>query len=776
MSDYNKLNIRFSNYGWNITQDDQALEFGQYVRLNNVVSNREGQLTGRAGLENLIEDDAIDAIRGLRRLNDSVQDESTYVIRASSDLYVTVDDSGECTTEVPFDFSEVIATGFSEEFGSILVHRTGFSNQVWAYIGDTQLMRKIAISPTDGGIDLFEVGMLRPQAAAPTLSATTGGSLTESSTYEYRYTFYDTRTGIESLFNENEADPLELTATQNQIDISIVAETLPTQATSIRLYRRSTEQASWLLVEQIDNLDFLNFEVDGVDYSDIIADVDIANNDILNELSDRPFTTVNASGDEVAGTPLPYLAGPIFGYVLACGDPINPGILYWTDRFNPDAQDPANFIEVTSPQDPLMNVLVYDGQPYVFSKENLYRLVLNDGEFLPYVVPTGRGLFFNHGFCVGPEIYWMSKDGIYACSGGTARLISDTELRPLFMGESVNDYSPVDFESDDAFCRMAYHSGEVWVSYRGTDGSVYFLIYDVGYRRWRFQNFRIGTEAIYDDEQTINQLLLGGSNGLLYVHDGLTDEGGDPETIPVRITTQTMTFGAPLIHKEFGHLIADLNPNGTEVTITVYTNNRANIAAIATMSDPARIRRFISIDTFAENMSIDIQWAADDTPPILYGYELLYRPDAVQLEKWSVTGVSHGLVGWQIARSAYITLRSNGTTMLTVTTNGIVNQYTLPSTGGLKQKLFVPFQPTKGKIFDYQLETVSATYFRLYNDMCEVHVKPWINTLGYDRVNPFQGGEGAAVLEAASGTPRRGSSQEGGTNMIGNSFTAMPLQ
>jgi hypothetical protein len=221
-----------------------------------------------------------------------------------------------------------------------------------------------------------------------------------------------------------------------------------------------------------------------------------------------------------------------------------------------------------------------------------------------------------------------------------------------------------------------------------------------------------------------------------------------------------------------------MNPNGTTVTITVYTNNRANVAALVTDSSASRTRKFIPIDTFSENMSIDVSWAADDTPPVLYSYELLYRPDAIQLEKWSVTGVSHGIEGWQILRSAYITLRSNGTTMLTVTADGNVNQYTLASTGGAKRKIFVPFFPTKGKIFDYSLETVTATYFRLYNDMCEVHAKPWITSMGYTRVNPFQGGEATAIVGAANAPPRQGQSDQAGSPQTPNQsfFPAVPLQ
>lgn len=767
MSDYSKLNIRFSNYGLNLTQDPQALEFGQYTKLNNVVSNIEGQITARAGMELMNDTDpgnvAIgDAIRGLRRLNDSIQGMSTYVVRAGTNLYVTVSTAdGTVTTEPLFTFSDIIASSFNENFGSIFVHRTGMSNQVWAYIGDDSAAKKIAITDA-GGIDIYNIGIVRPQANAPLLLGTGTGELTPEDTYVYRYTFYDSRTGVESLFNANEnVDGVTLTNAQNAVSVQLLPETPDTFATGLRVYRHNTVIGTWLQVEDVDFP--ADYATNGYTFTDTLSDISIANADVLNEVSDRPFTTVLSNGAEQAGTPLPYWFGPAFGYVLATGDPNNPGILYWTDKFNPDEQDPSNYVEVTGPQDPLMNGLMYDGQPYVFSKEKLFRLAIQDEGWVPYELPCGRGLYFPHAFCVGPEIYFMGKDGIYATSGGPARLLSDDAIRPLFDGETVNGYSPIDF-SATGFAVMAYHEHELWFKYRGEDLSVYCLIYDIAYRRWRFANFRTGTESLYSDEQTVSQLLMGSTDGYLFKMAGTADENATITTIPCELETQTMTLNSPLIHKEFGHLILDMNPNGTTVLIVVYSDNKSTVVTTDGDASSTRTRKFIALNTFAENLTINISWASSDTPPILYGYELLYRPDAVKLEQWSVTGVSHGIEGWQILRSGYVTLRSDGTTFLTVTADGNATTYTIPSTGGYKRKLFIPFNPTKGKVFDYRIILDTATYFRLYNEMCEVHVKPWVTSLGYGRSNPFEGGE--ATQLRASRPVQGGQSSDAGLPQV----------
>ena len=228
--------------------------------------------------------------------------------------------------------------------------------------------------------------------------------------------------------------------------------------------------------------------------------------------------------------------------------------------------------------------------------------------------------------------------------------------------------------------------------------------------------------------------------------------GGVTAAIRSTLKTGLITLGAPLIHKEFGALIIDLNPNSDTVNVYVYKDRGATLidngsGVTATTSASTRTRLFCNLqDTFTEDIQIEIDWSTSTAPPILYGYELLYRPDVTQLSRWSVTGITHGLLGWQIPRSAYITLRSDGTTTLTVTshTDGgtTSDSYSIASTAGVKKKIFVPFNPRKGKLFDYLLVNNSATYFRLYSQESEVHVKPWISSMSYAAVNPFSGGQG----------------------------------
>jgi len=418
MSDYNKLNIRFSDFGLNVAHDPMSLSFGKYAVLTNTETLIEGQLTSRKGLAHL-SSAAVSGgtvINKVRRLNDSVRGLSAYIARTSTKLDATVDGSAHATTVSPFNWASnsggFLTTGMSSSAGNIIIDRTSKSNQVWAYVGDTTKMVKVGIN-SSSTFDVKNIGIARP-TGPPTFAQTTGGSLTTLETYYYRYTLYDNNTGVESLFNSTEASAITLTGANNKLNVTVPTETVDSAVTHARIYRKGGSLSEWKLLGSI------AYTGTTVTYNDTASDISIASALGLDEASNKPFTCTNSSGTDVAATPLPYLFGPVNGYVLACGPPNNTGYVYWTNKFNPDSQDPDNRVEVTSPQDPLMNGFVYDGKAYVFSKEGLYNLVLGLGNstWTPFKTSCGHGLIAPHAFCVGPEIYFLAKDGIYATSGG----------------------------------------------------------------------------------------------------------------------------------------------------------------------------------------------------------------------------------------------------------------------------------------------------------------------------------------------------------------------
>src|SRR5258708_2364709 len=99
------------------------------------------------------------------------------------------------------------------------------------------------------------------------------------------------------------------------------------------------------------------------------------------------------------------------------------------------------------------------------------------------------------------------------------------------------------------------------------------------------------------------------AGGRLFKHSGFDDETADGEvppqavTIPTQLTSQVITMGLPMIHKEFGSLIFDIDPKSASVNVVVYTNKGTTQVATTTFTDATRSRKFLSLgNLYAEDI------------------------------------------------------------------------------------------------------------------------------------------------------------------------------
>lgn len=170
----------------------------------------------------------------------------------------------------------------------------------------------------------------------------------------------------------------------------------------------------------------------------------------------------------------PYGTGAEALVYFACGDPVNPGYLYWTNENDPNATTDANYIEVTPPNEPLINGCVYDGRVFVFSSERMWQVSATralDGSlsYQAQEVANSRGLVAPWALCVDKLIYFLSKDGLYASEGGQPTSLTEDTLYELFPhdslpGEDVNGIPAPDL-SQDTYLRLSSLSGMLYFDY-----------------------------------------------------------------------------------------------------------------------------------------------------------------------------------------------------------------------------------------------------------------------------------------------------------------------
>lgn len=713
MSDYQTTSVRFVQLGLNLRDTNDKVGEGEWVRLHNVRSVQESQLQPREGSQLFVSTGVNSPVHTLKRLTDS-----TLLVGVGDQLF---------RNGVAF-----VTSGYSGNPLSVLPYRPSLTSASWAYVADSNKMRKLLADGTD-----YKWGVTGPAVAAPfaadgagNLDSTVSGGIV----YDWRYSYRSSVTGAES---NPSPEATGITLTNQRADVTVQASTDP-QIDQIRIYRRGGTLNTYRLSMTVAN-------VSGT-YQDNNADSSIAAAVTMSTVRDVPFTSKDASGNTLREVPMAYTWGPFVGkYILACGAPNQPGYVFWTNAQLADEADPSNNVEVTPPYEPLQNGFILNSLPYTFSKDDLYALDFGQpgvATFVPRKTPCGRGLSAPWAFCVGGDnrVYFLGNDGLYATDGQSqAENITEERLRPLFQGISVSNLLPVDYTTQTAL-RMEYSQQKIVFHYQDTSGAARVMEFHTLYRRFKTEDSEL-TEFVmgYDDENVSEaRLLLGASNGNVYETDpSLSADGGVNFNVNAR--TGSLDMGAPTTLKEYGNVLIDCDPQGNIITVQPYTDTEATPQDSFILSGNGRQKFTRSLgDVRAYNMAFDFTWATNEPAfgGIIYQMDILWRMEEEPLRHWEFI-TTHGLVGWQHIRDAYFCVISHAPIGLTINVDGVDYTYTIPSTNGRRLKQYIKLQPVKGKVFTYTLDSPDAD-FRLFGNECEVRVKPWITSLGYQLTTPFQ--------------------------------------
>lgn len=547
--------------------------------------------------------------------------------------------------------------------------------------------------------------------------------------------------------------PVTLALTNQSANVCVTPPVDP-QETAIRLYRRGgTLPDNWFQIGQfpVSSLAQGSCGVGTLLINDNVPDSVAEIGAILPQDNFQPIQSVQATN-----FPLPVIFGPSDGRVLGCGDPARPDSVYFSNRGNADIWGAESWVVVANPGEQIMNGLVYNLRTWAFSRERLYIMLPNiiaGITFTPSETACRRGLKGRWGFTSGEQgIYFYSKDGVYRTQGGPEQSIIDDSVRPLFptreapVGTPTNGYDAVDMTDEDGL-RMAFHNGEIWCYYTGaTTGLRQLLIYDERRSRWRAGTYTPRMQMAYSEPNTDSSLLYGGPDGSLYAAGGV-DDAGSP--IAIEITTGAFDQGRPLNLKEYLNTVFDIDPGGATVASPVTITPRVNgetaseLALIITGSGRQRVPLALTqptvpgpgtVELYAYNLEYDIQWSAGaSVKPILYQYETLFRNEPAEVTHWELPQNSLGMQGWFHIRDIYVVLRSTAPVTLTVTPDDTSAQtFTLPSTGGTKQNVYVKLAASKSNSYGFALDSTAP--FRMYAEESEVRVKQWLTKLGYQDI------------------------------------------
>lgn len=353
-------------------------------------------------------------------------------------------------------------------------------------------------------------------------------------------------------------------------------------------------------------------------------------------------------GPTLLSQPLPAVWGDVQGFYFGCGDPLNPGTLYCTHGNNIEATSDAFSLIVSNPSEPLQAGGLYNTFGFVFSSEDLYAIILQQGPtpFRTIKTPCGRGLWSRWAWAVGPEgIYFLGPDGIYLTAGGSpAQSLSSPDLRAIFPhdgvpGESVNGI-PVPDMTQTTRLRLAYIGGWLYFDFVAEDGNPYTLIYDTLAKRWlldRCDHAGLTCRLEEPGAGVFNQI-IGATNGEVYQYDeaAFSDDG---TAINYAYTSRWSDGGDPRRVKQWGDLGFDFDPAGEGgVTITpVISDGATSLTPVAVGAGETGRQSFIvemnsGRGVLARNLGISFDGtvtSSDTARPTFFWWEsnLLLKAD-----------------------------------------------------------------------------------------------------------------------------------------------------
>jgi hypothetical protein len=476
-----------------------------------------------------------------------------------------------------------------------------------------RLLPDIALGPVAIALDdVYLTGGWGPDTCEPGMQK-----------YDYRCTNYDPRTGAESNGSDEQPDAVRMDPLRRQVAIDPAA--YGNAAIRQRVYRRgSTLNDDWYFVGEN--------TADGATLLDGNSDAEIELAATLPDDHFQPVPTITTGGDTILAQAMPAIWGPLEGMLFACGDPHRPGHVYYSLQDQPDHWSAFGNTEVCPPSEELMHGGLLGHQGFVFSRARLYFLYPNLGSAQGVTASPSlctRGLLSRWGFCAGPagQIFFIAEDGIFATDGGPESWLSEA-INPLFYGNAVNGYFPIDKTQTDAL-RLTVWENCLYFQYQDTGGGRQVMVFSLLQKFWRHYDFVQEPNVLQGEDEDI--LLVGTTGGITYTHSGTTDDGS---AIACRVRTGSFSAGRRE-EKLFGDIYLDVDPGAVVLNLQVFLNEETHANTVIPVSSGTAGRQRFLLHAFGEapqkahSIACDLSFSSTTALPILYqlGYAITPQPD-----------------------------------------------------------------------------------------------------------------------------------------------------
>jgi hypothetical protein len=392
-------------------------------------------------------------------------------------------------------------------------------NTTWAFL--------MGAMDKDDGTNTRDIGSAVPNA--PTTAIGAAGVLTGD--YTAKYTYARVVSGSVAYETNPSSAGTTRTLSSQKLDVTVTASG-DAQITNIRIYRTQAGGSSFLFETQVSNT---NQTVN-------LNTADSSLGAAVEEDNDQPHP---------AGYGVIHQGHLFLLQVSAVSGQTYPNALFWSKRFRPEQFPTDNLLYIGEADDPLESAFSLGGFLGVFTRKTKYRVLGNVSTgFAAVEALSHRGVVHPSGAVLTENgCIFLSRDGVFA----TDFLSQDTPLsqaiEPLFSGETINDYLPLNFsgitrpiayQSGAAVdlspnIAMAWFKNRLYLAYpSGSSTTADMLaVWSRETQRWYF--YQLETTALTFEESE-NQLTFGTADGHLYALEspplaGATAEGAYTITI-----------------------------------------------------------------------------------------------------------------------------------------------------------------------------------------------------------------------------------------------------
>ena len=470
-------------------------------------------------------------------------------------------------------------------------------------------------------------------------------------------------------------------------------------------------------------------------------------------------TYITIDNPVLAGQPLPFAFGPLEGpfapVVFGLGDPINGGLLYFTNLNDADSAADTNTVELSTPSSDLVSGAVWNGLCIAGSRDSIYCVrytylsAIASGGTTNYqwaTIPTPSGFWSRWSVCSTPVgVISLGRDGIYLTTDVGSVNISDERLYPLFPhdGQAAtpvllgrDTVYPVDMTQLDSL-RMSYCDECIRFCYKDTVGNYNTLTYPIYKKRWFINNYADGITLHYlvekagvsDNNPDI--LMLSANNVGIMLEGGDTDNGKDINSI---LLLPSMDGGDQRSQKLYVDTMVMLDSGtGTVQYLASYNNSQITSPASVLLSGSGIRQRLVNIASLGNlalyrNIGARFAWIGGPNGPKLYAWEVSGYVQPYLATSMVIQFSPFSFPGWKHMRRLYPALISAVPVFLTIETQDgrTYGPYTIPPTGSTYRILPQMLDSgIKDLAFALQLATGNTVPFAPFLSDFTAEVKEW---------------------------------------------------